>query len=224
MILTLYCWHIILLQFIDSIYFLLDAFINFICCHWWFTMLWLYFVSVLGRALHALARIGDELYLEPLNGGLTFRTVHSNHSVYAEVNFTNQFFSYYNCPVQIRNQSDVDDDTDALKCRINMKVLPKISCEIFFSILLRINERMTFCCPCIPGLFISFSFPTMCSETSRNLPITDWTHMAHDKIPLPPWSYSDVQITSHRDWNFAGLYFVIIIGHGMVKIIWHLKQ
>lgn len=75
-------------------------------------------VEILGRALHSLARIGDELYLEPLNGGLTFRTVHSNHSVYAEVHFTNQFFSYYNCPVQSQGQGE---DDDALKCRINMK-------------------------------------------------------------------------------------------------------
>lgn len=78
-------------------------------------------VEILGRALHALARIGEELYLEPLNGGLTFRTVHSNHSVYAEVHFTNQFFTYYNCPTQSGAQSEDDEETDALKCRINMK-------------------------------------------------------------------------------------------------------
>ena len=78
--------------------------------------------TVLGRALHALARIGDELYLEPVNEGLTFRTVHSNHSVYAEVHFTNQFFSYYNCPLLVGGRAQSEDDADALKCRINMKV------------------------------------------------------------------------------------------------------
>lgn len=137
-------------------------------------------VEVLGRALHALARIGEELYLEPVNGGLTFRTVHSNHSVYAEVHFTDQFFSYYNCPVQIRNQSEVNDDTDALKCRINMKAylsafrsLPCVRKQVETCLLQIEPTWLMIKFRCHHGLIRTYRLPVIETETLQALYTVD---------------------------------------------------
>jgi len=50
-------------------------------------------VKLLGKAIHCLAKIGDEVYLEPTRDSLALRTVNSSRSAYATYNFGSSFFS-----------------------------------------------------------------------------------------------------------------------------------
>ncbi|CAM9506431.1 unnamed protein product [Bubo scandiacus] len=52
-------------------------------------------VKVLGRAVHSLSRIWDELYLEPTDSGLSLRTVNSSRSAFASFLFAPLFFQLY---------------------------------------------------------------------------------------------------------------------------------
>eukprot|EP00092_Neocalanus_flemingeri_P099441 GFUD01126847.1.p1 GENE.GFUD01126847.1~~GFUD01126847.1.p1 ORF type:complete len:393 (-),score=161.67 GFUD01126847.1:126-1304(-) len=50
-------------------------------------------VKLLGKAIHCLAKIGDDVYLEPTRDSLALRTVNSSRSAYATFNFGSSFFS-----------------------------------------------------------------------------------------------------------------------------------
>ncbi|KAM3913193.1 cell cycle checkpoint control protein RAD9A [Leptodactylus fuscus] len=52
-------------------------------------------IKVLGRAVHSLSRIGEELYFEPLDDGLFLRSVNSSRSAYACFTLTPLFFCTY---------------------------------------------------------------------------------------------------------------------------------
>lgn len=69
-------------------------------------------LKVLGKAVHSLSRIGDELYLEPLQDGLSLRTVNSSRSAYACFLFAPLFFQQYQVAAP---------DQDPLRCKILMK-------------------------------------------------------------------------------------------------------
>nr|XP_020743442.1 cell cycle checkpoint control protein RAD9A isoform X2 [Odocoileus virginianus texanus] len=69
-------------------------------------------VKVLGKAVHSLSRIGDELYLEPLEDGLSLRTVNSSRSAYACFLFAPLFFQQYQAATPGQDQ---------LRCKILMK-------------------------------------------------------------------------------------------------------
>ncbi|PNJ38708.1 RAD9A isoform 5, partial [Pongo abelii] len=73
-------------------------------------------VKVLGKAVHSLSRIGDELYLEPLEDGLSLRTVNSSRSAYACFLFAPLFFQQYQAATP---------GQDLLRCKILMKTVEK---------------------------------------------------------------------------------------------------
>ncbi|KAI8442298.1 hypothetical protein MSG28_005847 [Choristoneura fumiferana] len=72
-------------------------------------------VKVLGRTVHALARFGDELYVESLADCVLLRTLNAAESAYAVVKFSKNFFSYFNY-----NYYSTEDN-EGLKCKISMK-------------------------------------------------------------------------------------------------------
>jgi len=71
-------------------------------------------VKVLARAIHALCRIGDELYVEPEPAKISFRAVSASKSAYASFTFFESFFSYYNYEQQWSQEEDVT-------CKVSMK-------------------------------------------------------------------------------------------------------
>lgn len=71
-------------------------------------------LTVLARAIHALCRIGDELYVEPEPARLSFRAVSASKSAYASFTFSESFFSYYNYE---QTKSQEEDIT----CKVSMK-------------------------------------------------------------------------------------------------------
>ncbi|XP_055670505.1 cell cycle checkpoint control protein RAD9A isoform X1 [Falco peregrinus] len=71
-------------------------------------------VKVLGRAVHSLSRIGDELYLEPTDGGLSLRTVNSSRSAFASFLFAPLFFQLYEA-------GSPQPHSELLRCKVLMK-------------------------------------------------------------------------------------------------------
>ncbi|KAM9465078.1 cell cycle checkpoint control protein RAD9B isoform 1-T1 [Salvelinus alpinus] len=80
-------------------------------------------VKVFGKAVHALARIGDELWLDPMMKGLAMRSVNSAHSAYACFLFSPLFFQHYS------PDTGPAQDSGTVKCKLVMKsVLPLFRC------------------------------------------------------------------------------------------------
>lgn len=68
---------------------------------------------VLVRGLHSLSRIGDDLYVEPTDEYLSFRTVNSAQSAYSSLVFYVSFFTKY--------KSEFNTEEGG-KCKLSMKV------------------------------------------------------------------------------------------------------
>jgi hypothetical protein len=79
------------------------------------------FVKVFAKAIHCLAKIGDELYVEALPKGLSLRTVNSARSAYACSLFLPAFFHIYDLDAE--SVSSTQDYQQ--KCKIAMKVIAK---------------------------------------------------------------------------------------------------
>lgn len=91
---------------------------------------YIFLISVLARAIHALCRIGDELYVEPEPAKISFRAVSASKSAYASFTFFESFFSYYNYEQQWSQEEDVT-------CKVSMKVrkcLHAIHSKSFFMV------------------------------------------------------------------------------------------
>ncbi|XP_020658319.3 cell cycle checkpoint control protein RAD9B isoform X1 [Pogona vitticeps] len=84
-------------------------------------------VRVFGRAIHALARISDEFWFDPVEKGLSLRSVNSSRSAYACIFFSSTFFQHYSCTntaEQSRNKTNIQP-----RCQLAIKaVLPVFRC------------------------------------------------------------------------------------------------
>ncbi|CAK6449793.1 unnamed protein product [Pipistrellus nathusii] len=94
-------------------------------------------VKVLGKAVHSLSRVGEELYLEPLEDGLSLRTVNSSRSAYACFLFAPLFFQLYQAATP---------GQDPLRCKILMKSFLSV-----FRSLAMLEKTVEKCCISVNG-------------------------------------------------------------------------
>ncbi|KGL89427.1 Cell cycle checkpoint control protein RAD9B, partial [Charadrius vociferus] len=82
---------------------------------------------VFGRAIHAIARISDEFWFDPVEKGLALRSVNSSRSAYAYVFFSSMFFQRY-CWTAV-SQSCQKEKQLSPPCKLIIKsVLPVFRC------------------------------------------------------------------------------------------------
>ncbi|KFO88354.1 Cell cycle checkpoint control protein RAD9B, partial [Buceros rhinoceros silvestris] len=82
---------------------------------------------VFGRAIHAIARISDEFWFDPVEKGLALRAVNSSRSAYACVFFSSLFFQHY-CWTAVAQPCQKDKQL-SLPCKLVIKsVLPVFRC------------------------------------------------------------------------------------------------
>ncbi|XP_049644036.1 cell cycle checkpoint control protein RAD9B-like [Suncus etruscus] len=80
-------------------------------------------VKVFGKAVQALSRVSDELWLDPTEKGLALRSVNSSRSAYGCVLFCPVFFQHYQWSTMDNNA------TPNLNCQLGMKsILPIFKC------------------------------------------------------------------------------------------------
>lgn len=73
-----------------------------------------------------LAKIGDEMYVNPQEESISFRTVNMAKSAYSDFMFHKNFFSYYTL-------GNLEEE-EAQKCKISMRVISisaTLMCMIF---------------------------------------------------------------------------------------------
>ncbi|NWH84145.1 RAD9B protein, partial [Aegithalos caudatus] len=84
-------------------------------------------LAVFGRAIHAIARISDEFWFDPVERGLALRSVNSSRSAYACVFFSSMFFQHY-CWTAV-SQPCQQEQQLSLPCKLIIKsVLPVFRC------------------------------------------------------------------------------------------------
>ncbi|NWZ43671.1 RAD9B protein, partial [Brachypodius atriceps] len=84
-------------------------------------------LAVFGRAIHAIARISDEFWFDPIEKGLALRSVNSSRSAYACVFFSSMFFQHY-CWTAV-SQPCQQEQQLSLPCKLIIKsVLPVFRC------------------------------------------------------------------------------------------------
>lgn len=55
-------------------------------------------VKIVARAVHSLAKVGDEIFIQPAEDELLFRTINSAKSAFAEFRMCRSFFSSFSFP------------------------------------------------------------------------------------------------------------------------------
>ncbi|NXS84586.1 RAD9B protein, partial [Erpornis zantholeuca] len=84
-------------------------------------------LRVFGRAIHAIARISDEFWFDPVEKGLALRSVNSSRSAYACVFFSSMFFQQY-CWTAVSQPCQKEKQL-SLPCKLIIKsVLPVFRC------------------------------------------------------------------------------------------------
>lgn len=92
-------------------------------------------IRAFGKAIHCLAKIGDELYIEALQNGLALKTVNNARSAYACFLFQRGFFHSYS-----DGREKAKDGEESLKCRITIK-----SCVSVFKALSTLEKTVDHC-------------------------------------------------------------------------------
>lgn len=126
-------------------------------------------VNIFARAIHCLAKIGHEIYIQPLKEGLSLRSVNSSRSAYACFVFHESYFQTYEHGI-----SDDEDANEKLKCKLSLK-----SCLAVFKSLntidkmvqkcsIKLNqtgEQLTFLLHCLHGITKTYNLAYQDCET-----------------------------------------------------------
>ncbi|XP_036434729.1 cell cycle checkpoint control protein RAD9B [Colossoma macropomum] len=149
-------------------------------------------VKVFGRAVHALSRIGDEIWLEPLQKGLAVRAVNTAHSAYACFLFSPLFFQHYTPNL------DELKENKTVKCKVSLKsVLPLFRsvatiernvyrCELSINFL---NNRVIFQFNCKHGITKTHNLGYQeCEALQAVFP----THLCPNILKAQPKLLSDI--------------------------------
>lgn len=79
------------------------------------------YVLVLARSIHSLAKMGDELHIEPSPDGLILKTVNASKSAYGDYRFHLPFFLSFSC-ISENTVNPNDGEELVMKCKLPMKV------------------------------------------------------------------------------------------------------
>ncbi|KRT81482.1 hypothetical protein AMK59_5453, partial [Oryctes borbonicus] len=79
-------------------------------------------IKIINKALHTLAKIGDELYIEAKPDYLQLATINQSKTSYITFNFQNIFFSTY----ELENKQCSTDTSAALTCKLYIKAMLNI--------------------------------------------------------------------------------------------------
>ena len=74
-------------------------------------------VKLFAKAIHSLAKLGTEIYIEPLEDGLAVKTVNSSRSAYAAFFFFRSAFQTY------EHQTHDEDQDENFKFKVAVKTL-----------------------------------------------------------------------------------------------------
>ena len=84
-------------------------------------------IKMFGKAIQALAKVGEELYIEPRPGELSFRTVNSSRSAVMTFKFDETFFDVYEeklpddlAQINCTNDPEMSSQNPS-KCRLMMR-------------------------------------------------------------------------------------------------------
>ncbi|XP_018561693.1 cell cycle checkpoint control protein RAD9A [Anoplophora glabripennis] len=75
-------------------------------------------IKVLSKAIHALAKVGDDLYLEAHEDRLTLITLNLRKTICVRYHLLDSFFSNYEV-----NKNELNEQCSAITCKIHMKIL-----------------------------------------------------------------------------------------------------
>ncbi|XP_011506336.1 PREDICTED: cell cycle checkpoint control protein RAD9A [Ceratosolen solmsi marchali] len=89
-------------------------------------------IKILARAIQMLSKIGEEMFVQPQEDSLSFRSVNGSNSSFADITFHENYFSYY-------AYEDLDE-SDSLKCKILIR-----SALTVFKIPSLINKQIETC-------------------------------------------------------------------------------
>eukprot|EP00106_Octopus_bimaculoides_P010445 XP_014777887.1 PREDICTED: cell cycle checkpoint control protein RAD9A-like [Octopus bimaculoides] len=97
-------------------------------------------IKVFARAIHSLAKIGEELYIEQLDDGLYLKTVNSSRSAFASFQFHPKFFIQYLCDYHSNGDNLNSAKDEPLRCKISIK-----SCLNIFKSVATIEKTVQKC-------------------------------------------------------------------------------
>nr|CAB3265410.1 cell cycle checkpoint control protein RAD9A [Phallusia mammillata] len=85
-------------------------------------------VKLFAKAVHCLAKIGSEIYFEPLENGLALKTVNSSRSAYVCFLFHQPMFQTYEYePTSSENGTLSEDvESDGFRCKIAVKTMLQV--------------------------------------------------------------------------------------------------
>ncbi|XP_025071909.1 cell cycle checkpoint control protein RAD9A isoform X2 [Alligator sinensis] len=150
-------------------------------------------VKVLGKAVHALSRIGDELYVEPTENGLSLRAVNSSRSAYACFLFAPLFFQLYEA-------GGPDAHGELFRCKVLMKTFLAIFRSLP-SLEKTVSPRLTTCHSKSASCFRPSSTSSCAPALSAPLPEPSKTMVT--ELCLSEDEFQDVRVPQETQVTFC---------------------